>query len=102
LDASAAGHVQRRITELDLANQALILAALAFVLLVPVLVRRAALVPLGGGASGAPAQRVGPVGWVGAAGHGLGAHAPAGRGRAAADDPVGVVDSAPGAVVGVA
>jgi membrane protein len=36
LDASAAGHVQRRISELDLANQALIPAALAFMLLIPV------------------------------------------------------------------
>src|SRR3954469_521534 len=48
LDASSVGHVQRRFVQADLANQALILAALAFSLLVPVLVTVAALLPLGG------------------------------------------------------
>ena len=48
LDASTVGHVQRRFVQVDLTNQALILAALAFSLLVPVLVTIAALLPLGG------------------------------------------------------
>jgi membrane protein len=47
LDASRVGHVQRRFVQADLANQALILAALAMSLLLPVLVTLAALVPLG-------------------------------------------------------
>jgi membrane protein len=47
LEASQAGHVQRRFAQADLANQALILAALGFALLVPVLVTLAALLPLG-------------------------------------------------------
>jgi membrane protein len=47
LDASRVGHVQRRFVQVDLANQALILAALALSLLLPVLVTLAALVPLG-------------------------------------------------------
>ena len=47
MDASRVGHVQRRFVQADLANQAMILAALALSLLVPVLVTLAALVPLG-------------------------------------------------------
>jgi membrane protein len=47
LEASQVGHVQRRFAQADLANQALILAALGFALLVPVLVTLAALLPLG-------------------------------------------------------
>ena len=47
LDASRVGHVQRRFVQVDLTNQALILAALALSLLVPVLVTLAALIPLG-------------------------------------------------------
>jgi membrane protein len=47
LEASQVGHVQRRFAQVDLANQALILAALGFSLLVPVLVTLAALLPLG-------------------------------------------------------
>jgi membrane protein len=47
IDASSVGHVQRRFVQADLANQAVILAALALSLLVPVLVTLAALVPLG-------------------------------------------------------
>jgi membrane protein len=47
LDASRVGHVQRRFVKADLANQAMILAALALSLLLPVLVTLAALVPLG-------------------------------------------------------
>ena len=47
IDASRVGHVQRRFVQADLANQAMILAALALSLLVPVLVTLAALVPLG-------------------------------------------------------
>jgi len=47
LDASKVGHVQRRLVQADLANQAMILAALALSLLLPVLVTLAALVPLG-------------------------------------------------------
>jgi membrane protein len=47
IDSSRVGHVQRRFVQVDLANQAVILAALALSLLVPVLVTLAALVPLG-------------------------------------------------------
>jgi membrane protein len=47
LEASQVGHVQRRFAQADLPNQALILAALGFSLLVPVLVTLAALLPLG-------------------------------------------------------
>ena len=47
IDASRVGHVQRRFAQADLANQAMILAALALSLLLPVLVTLAALVPLG-------------------------------------------------------
>jgi len=47
LEASQVGHVQRRFAQVDLPNQALILAALGFSLLVPVLVTLAALLPLG-------------------------------------------------------
>jgi membrane protein len=47
VEASQVGHVQRRFVQVDLANQALILAALGFALLVPVLVTLAALLPLG-------------------------------------------------------
>jgi membrane protein len=47
IDASRFGHVQHRFVQADLANQAMILAALALSLLVPVLVTLAALVPLG-------------------------------------------------------
>ncbi|GJF06189.1 YhjD/YihY/BrkB family envelope integrity protein [Pseudonocardia sp. D17] len=61
LDASAAGHLQRRIVEVDLANQALILAALAFMLLVPALVSLQAVIPLGatGGGLTDVARRLG-------------------------------------------
>jgi membrane protein len=48
LDASRVGHVQRRLVQADLANQALILAALALSLLLPLLVTLAAILPLGG------------------------------------------------------
>ncbi len=58
-DASVAGRAQRRIVEVDLSNQALILAALAFMLLIPVLVTLSALVPLAGEGSGVVAQRLG-------------------------------------------
>jgi membrane protein len=61
LDASGVGHVQRRLVQADLANQALILAALAFSLLVPVLVTVAALLPLGG-ADSLPAAVSGRLG----------------------------------------
>jgi membrane protein len=47
VDASQVGSVQRRFVQADLANQAVILAALALSLLLPVLVTLAALVPLG-------------------------------------------------------
>jgi membrane protein len=59
LDRTAAGHMHRRIVEVDLTNQAMILAALAFMLLIPVLVSLAAVVPLGGGVSGSAAERLG-------------------------------------------
>lgn len=61
IDRSAAGHLQRRIAEVDLSNQALILAALAFMLLIPALVSLQAVLPLGapeGGAADA-AHRLG-------------------------------------------
>ena len=61
LDASRVGHVQRRFVQVDLANQALILAALAFSLLVPLLVTLAALLPLGG-ADSLPAAVSGRLG----------------------------------------
>ena len=51
LDASTAGHVQRRFVQADLANQAMILAALALTLLLPVLVTLAAVLPLGSASS---------------------------------------------------
>lgn len=47
LDTSAAGHLQRRITELELMNQALILAALGLMLLIPGLISLAAFAPIG-------------------------------------------------------
>src|SRR5437763_10145675 len=51
IDASRAGHVQRRLLQADLSNQAMILAALALALLLPVLVTLAAVLPLGGSGS---------------------------------------------------
>jgi membrane protein len=61
VDASRVGHVQRRFVQADLANQAMILAALALSLLLPVLVTLAALLPLGGSDSlpAAVGQRLG-------------------------------------------
>ena len=61
MDASAAGQLQRRVTELALMNQALILAALALMLFVPALITLGALLPLGssGGMAVALAHRVG-------------------------------------------
>jgi len=61
IDNSAAGHLQRRVAEIDLMNQALILAAMAFTLLVPALISLQALVPLGasGGAASSAAARLG-------------------------------------------
>jgi membrane protein len=68
LDASTVGHVQRRFVQADLTNQALILAALAVTLLVPVLVTLAALLPLGG-ASALPAAVGTRLGLSAAANH---------------------------------
>jgi membrane protein len=61
LDATRVGHVQRHFVKADLANQAMILAALALSLLVPVLVTLAAVVPLGAANSlpGAVGRRLG-------------------------------------------
>ena len=61
VDASAAGQLQRRVAELALMNQALILSALALMLFVPALVTLGALLPLGssGGMAAAAAHRVG-------------------------------------------
>lgn len=61
IDASRVGHVQRRFAQADLANQAMILAALALSLLLPVLVTLAAVLPLGGADSlpAAVAHRLG-------------------------------------------
>jgi membrane protein len=47
IDSSSVGHVQRRLVQADLTNQAMILAALALSLMLPVLVTVAALLPLG-------------------------------------------------------
>ncbi|GAA4935179.1 membrane protein [Actinomycetospora succinea] len=60
-DESGLGHLQRRVVDTQLTKQALILAALAFTLVIPALVTLAAVVPLGrpGGAVTAFATRVG-------------------------------------------
>src|SRR3954447_14009329 len=47
IDSSSVGHVQRRLVQADLTNQAMILPALALSLMLPVLVTIAALLPLG-------------------------------------------------------
>lgn len=47
LDQTTAGHLQRRVVDVDLMNQALIFAAMALMLVVPLLLSVAALVPLG-------------------------------------------------------
>lgn len=47
LDQTTAGHLQRRVVDVDLMNQALIFAALALMLVVPLMLSLAALVPLG-------------------------------------------------------
>jgi membrane protein len=47
IDSSSVGHVQRRLVQADLSNQAMILASLALSLMLPVLVTVAALLPLG-------------------------------------------------------
>jgi len=47
LDQTPAGHLQRQIAAVDLMNHALIFAALALMLVVPLLLSLAALVPLG-------------------------------------------------------
>jgi membrane protein len=61
IDKSAAGHLQRRVVEIDLLHQAMILAAMAFMLFVPALVSLLAFVPLGetGGAAATAASRLG-------------------------------------------
>ncbi|MHC1560847.1 hypothetical protein ACR9E3_17955 [Actinomycetospora sp. C-140] len=60
-ESSHVGRLQRRIVEVQLTKQALILAALAFMLVVPALVTLAAVVPLGrpGGALEGFVQRAG-------------------------------------------
>jgi membrane protein len=61
LDRGVTGHLQRRILEVDLVSQAMILGALAFTALIPVLITVAALLPLGtsDGTSVAIAHRLG-------------------------------------------
>jgi membrane protein len=59
LDTTVAGRARRRIVEVNLTNQALILGALGFTALLPVLVSLASVVPLGGPESGELAQRLG-------------------------------------------
>jgi membrane protein len=61
VDASAAGRLQRRVVELALMNQALILSALALMLFVPALVTLASVMPLGAsdGMASGMARRVG-------------------------------------------
>src|SRR4051795_8626620 len=46
-DQTTAGAVQRRVTELDVTNKALILSALALMLFIPALVSLVAILPLG-------------------------------------------------------
>jgi membrane protein len=46
-EATTAGRLQRRATELDLIHQAMVLAALTMTLLIPALITLAALIPLG-------------------------------------------------------
>jgi membrane protein len=46
-EATTAGRLQRRVTELDLIHQAMVLAALTMTLLIPALITLAALIPLG-------------------------------------------------------
>ena len=60
IDASAAGQLQRRVLDLELMNQALILSALALMLFVPALITLAAVLPLGdsGGMASGIARRV--------------------------------------------
>ncbi|MFC5142997.1 hypothetical protein ACFPK1_32575 [Actinomycetospora rhizophila] len=60
-EGSGLGHLQRRVVETQLTKQALILAALAFMLVIPALVTLAAVVPLGrpGGGVAAFASRLG-------------------------------------------
>jgi membrane protein len=60
MDASAAGQLQRRVVDLALMNQVLILSALALMLFVPALITLAALLPLGegGGMASGIARRV--------------------------------------------
>lgn len=48
-EQSAAGHVTRRALEVDVLHQAMVFAALGFLLVVPILISLSALVPLGGG-----------------------------------------------------
>lgn len=61
LDSSTAGQLQRRITELELMNQALVLSALALMLFIPALITLAALLPLGAnsGLAADAARRIG-------------------------------------------
>lgn len=47
MDASIAGNFQRRITELELMNQALLLSALALMLFIPAIITVAAFLPVG-------------------------------------------------------
>ncbi len=60
MDASAAARLQRRVVELELMNQALILSALALMLFIPALITLAAVLPLGdtGGMASGIARRV--------------------------------------------
>src|SRR4051795_12777722 len=60
-DRTTAGAVQRRITELDVTNKALILSALALMLFIPALVSLVAILPLGskGGVASGFARHIG-------------------------------------------
>lgn len=49
LEQTTAGHVARRAVEVDVVHQALVFAALALLLVVPILISVSALVPLGAG-----------------------------------------------------
>jgi membrane protein len=61
VDATTAGRLQRRVTELDLVHEAMVLAALTMTLLIPALITLAALIPLGDahGTASVVARRLG-------------------------------------------
>ena len=61
MEGTTAGRVQRRVAELDLIHQAMVLAALTMTLLIPALITLGAVIPLGDPSGIAPlvARRLG-------------------------------------------